>query len=96
MMLDRRIFAVLASSSTGASSSSSAMQTTTARQRRVMVTSFDNSKKKIRTWMSYNTWYVFKNQKVTVQQVDYFSEALAIGFAENGLIPGDVVVSWVP
>jgi len=40
--------------------------------------------------------YEFKNQKVTVHQVDYFSEGIAIGFAENGLIPGDVVLSWLP
>lgn len=40
--------------------------------------------------------YTHKNQTFTVQQVDYFSTALAIGLAENGLTNGDRVLSWLP
>ena len=40
--------------------------------------------------------YTHKNLTFTVQQVDYYSEALAIGLAENGLTTGDVVLSWLP
>jgi hypothetical protein len=28
--------------------------------------------------------------------VDYYSDAVAIGFLESGLQPGDVVLSWLP
>jgi hypothetical protein len=40
--------------------------------------------------------YEHKNRTWSLQQVDYYSEALAIGFAENGLTIGDVVLSWLP
>lgn len=40
--------------------------------------------------------YQHKNRTWSVQHVDYYSQALAIGLAENGLIPGDVVLSWLP
>ena len=40
--------------------------------------------------------YQHKNRKWNLQHVDYYSEALAIGFLETGLQPGDVVLSWLP
>jgi non-ribosomal peptide synthetase component E (peptide arylation enzyme) len=40
--------------------------------------------------------YEYKNRKWSLQHVDYYSEALAIGLLENGLQPGDVVLSWLP
>jgi len=40
--------------------------------------------------------YEFKNRKWNLHHVDYYSEALAIGLLENGLQPGDVVLSWLP
>jgi len=40
--------------------------------------------------------YEHKNRTWSTHHVDYYSEALAIGIAENGLIPGDVVLSWLP
>lgn len=40
--------------------------------------------------------YEHKNRKWNLQHVDYYSEALAIGLLENGLQPGDVVLSWLP
>jgi hypothetical protein len=40
--------------------------------------------------------YAHKGRTWSIQQVDYYSEALAIGLAENGLISGDVVLSWLP
>mmetsp|Transcript_25810 Transcript_25810/g.42335 ORF Transcript_25810/g.42335 Transcript_25810/m.42335 type:complete len:297 (+) Transcript_25810:145-1035(+) len=40
--------------------------------------------------------YEFKNRKWNLQHVDFYSEALAIGLLENGLQPGDVVLSWLP
>jgi hypothetical protein len=40
--------------------------------------------------------YEHKNRTWTLNHVDYFSKALAIGFTENGLQPGDVVLSWLP
>jgi hypothetical protein len=40
--------------------------------------------------------YEHKTQKFTVAHVDYFSEAIAVGLVENGLIPGDVVLHWLP
>ena len=40
--------------------------------------------------------YDFKNRKWNLQHVDFYSEALAVGLLENGLQPGDVVLSWLP
>ena len=40
--------------------------------------------------------YEFKNRKWNLQHVDFYSEALAVGLLENGLQPGDVVLSWLP
>lgn len=40
--------------------------------------------------------YEHKNRKWSLQHVDFYSEALACGLMENGLIPGDVVLSWLP
>ena len=40
--------------------------------------------------------YEHKNRTWTTHHVDYYAEAVAIGLAENGLIPGDVVLSWLP
>jgi hypothetical protein len=40
--------------------------------------------------------YHHKNRTWTLNHVDYFSKALAIGFTENGLQRGDVVLSWLP
>ena len=40
--------------------------------------------------------YQHQNRVFTVKDVDYNAEALAIGIAENGLIPGDVVLSYLP
>jgi hypothetical protein len=40
--------------------------------------------------------YTHKNRTWTTQHVQYYSEALAIGLLENGLAPGDVVLSWLP
>ena len=40
--------------------------------------------------------YDHKNRKWNLQHVDFYSEALAIGLTENGLQPGDVVLSWLP
>ena len=40
--------------------------------------------------------YEHKNRTWTTHHVDYYAEALAIGIAENGLVPGDVVLSWLP
>ena len=40
--------------------------------------------------------YEHKNVKWTLSHVDKNSEALAVGFIENGLRPGDVVLSWLP
>lgn len=40
--------------------------------------------------------YEHKNRKWSLQHVDFYSEALAIGLLENGLQPGDVVLSWLP
>jgi len=40
--------------------------------------------------------YEHKNRKWNLQHVDYYSEALAIGFVETGLQPGDVILSWLP
>lgn len=40
--------------------------------------------------------YEHKNRKWSLQHVDFYSEALACGLLENGLQPGDVVLSWLP
>jgi hypothetical protein len=40
--------------------------------------------------------YEHKNRTWTLNHVDYFSKALAIGLTEQGLQPGDVVLSWLP
>ena len=40
--------------------------------------------------------YEHKNRTWTVHHVDYFSEAMAIGFLDAGFIPGDVVLSTMP
>ena len=40
--------------------------------------------------------YEHKNRTWTTHHVDYYSEALAIGIVEQGLLSGDVVLSWLP
>ena len=40
--------------------------------------------------------YDHKNVKFTLQNVDANSSALAYGFLESGLKPGNVVLSWLP
>lgn len=40
--------------------------------------------------------YEHKNRKWSLNHVDYYSDALAIGFLENGLKPGDTVLCWLP
>lgn len=40
--------------------------------------------------------YTHKNRTWSIQHVDYYSTALAIGLAENGLTTGDRVLSWLP
>ena len=40
--------------------------------------------------------YEHKNRKWSLSHVEYYAEALAIGFVENGLRPGDVVLSYLP
>lgn len=40
--------------------------------------------------------YTHKNVIYNISHVDYHSEALAIGITENGLIPGDVVLTFLP
>ena len=40
--------------------------------------------------------YEHKNVKWTMKHVDYHSDSLAIGLLENGLAPGDTVLSWLP
>lgn len=40
--------------------------------------------------------YHHKNIKWTLAHVDYFAESLAVGLLENGLVPGDAVLSWLP
>lgn len=40
--------------------------------------------------------YEHKNQKFTLKHVDYFADALAVGFLDTGLKPGDAVLSWLP
>jgi hypothetical protein len=40
--------------------------------------------------------YEHKNRTWSVNHVEYYSTALAVGFMENGFQPGDVVLSWLP
>lgn len=40
--------------------------------------------------------YEHKNRVWTLNHVDYYATALAIGLTEQGLQPGDVVLSWLP
>jgi len=40
--------------------------------------------------------YHHKNVKWTLRHVNHYSDALAIGFLDQGLQPGDVVLSWLP
>lgn len=40
--------------------------------------------------------YEHKNRKWSLNHVDYYSEALAIGFLENGLKPGDALLCYLP
>jgi acyl-CoA synthetase (AMP-forming)/AMP-acid ligase II len=40
--------------------------------------------------------YEHKNRKWSLQHVDFYSDSLATGLLENGLQPGDVVLSWLP
>jgi non-ribosomal peptide synthetase component E (peptide arylation enzyme) len=40
--------------------------------------------------------YAHKSRTWTLNHVDYFSKALAIGLTENGLQQGDIVLSWLP
>jgi hypothetical protein len=40
--------------------------------------------------------YEHKNVKWTLKHVNYYSDALACGFLDYGLQPGDVVLSWLP
>lgn len=40
--------------------------------------------------------YTHKNVIYSVTHIDYHSEALAIGITENGLVPGDVVLTFLP
>ena len=40
--------------------------------------------------------YMHKNRKWSLNHVDYYSEALAIGFLENGLKPGDRLLCYLP
>lgn len=40
--------------------------------------------------------YEHKNLKLTLKGVDYNADSLAAGLLECGLIPGDVVLSWLP
>jgi len=40
--------------------------------------------------------YEHKNVKWTLKHIEFFSDALATGLVENGLKPGDAVLSWLP
>lgn len=40
--------------------------------------------------------YEHKNVKWTLKHVNYYADALACGFLDAGLQPGDVVLSWLP
>ena len=40
--------------------------------------------------------YTHKNRTWSMEHVDYYTTALAIGILENGFQQGDVVLSWLP
>lgn len=40
--------------------------------------------------------YEHKNRKWSYNHVEFYSEALALGLLDTGLVPGDVVLSWLP
>lgn len=40
--------------------------------------------------------YEHKNVKWTLKHVNYYSDALACGLVDAGLVPGDVMLSWLP
>lgn len=40
--------------------------------------------------------YEHKNVKWTLRHVEYFADCLAVGLLENGLTPGDAMLSWLP
>lgn len=40
--------------------------------------------------------YEHKNVKWTLKHVEHYSDALATGLLEDGLRPGDVMLSWLP
>ena len=40
--------------------------------------------------------YEHKNVKWTLSHVEYFADCLAVGLLENGLAPGDAMLSWLP
>jgi len=40
--------------------------------------------------------YEHKNVKWTMRHVEYFADCLAVGLLENGLKPGDAMLSWLP
>ena len=40
--------------------------------------------------------YQHKNRVWSLNHVNYYSEALAIGLLENGLQKGDKILSWLP
>jgi hypothetical protein len=40
--------------------------------------------------------YEWKNQTFSLEHINFYSEALAVGITENGLTTGDVVLSWLP
>jgi len=40
--------------------------------------------------------YEHKNVKWTLRHVEFFADSLAVGLLENGLEPGDAILSWLP
>jgi hypothetical protein len=40
--------------------------------------------------------YTHKNRTWTLNHVQFYSEAMAIGIVELGFQPGDIVLSWLP
>ena len=40
--------------------------------------------------------YEHKNRTWSLNHVDYYATAMAIGFIDGGLAPSDVVLSWLP
>ena len=40
--------------------------------------------------------YEHKNRTWSLNHVDYYSTAMAIGFIDAGLQPSDVILSWLP